>query len=73
MNSVKFQKDEKSLIIPNNGIEWNKMKSPKYMSGYDSGKHEVLLYFSSFVWKNSLFMASLDGNIYRLTNESKLK
>ena len=75
-----FYKHEPSFIISNDGTQ----KGPGYVSSYDylddsndgefvlGAFHHIQWGFFSFIWKNSLFLVSGDGNIYRLTNEGKL-
>ena len=79
--SVRFYEDEQSFIISNDGSK----KGPGYMSAYEAsagygddisyivGAHHLVQYkFSPFIWKNSLFLVTTNGNIYRLKNEGKL-
>lgn len=76
-----FYKDEQSLIISNDGSK----KGPGYKSTYQASAgygderpyiiwahHLIQSGFSPFLWKNSLFMVTSNGNIYRLKNEGEL-
>ena len=78
--SGKYSEDERSLIISNDG---NK-KGPEYRSMfhlisinetsfYIGAHHDVQLPQSLFNWKNSVFVVTSEGKIYRLTHESKLE
>ena len=73
-----LHKDKQSLIISNDGTK----KGPGYMSaiqlssGYGDEEpftygdlHLIQFEFFPLIWKNSLFMVTNDGNVYRLTNK----
>ena len=79
---VKFYNHEPSLIISNDGNQ----EGPGYVNSYESDYydifsqelvmlgafHHIQYGFIPFIWKNSLFMVTRNGNIYRFTHEGKL-
>ena len=65
---VIFHKHEPSFMISNDGYS-----NYAYDLGNDDVQfHDIQFGFFPFIWKNSLFLVTSDGNIYRLTNKGKL-
>ena len=78
---MEFYKDEGSLSIWNDGTKEGRGYQSKFQlynknadcSGIIGAHHLIQNIFSSFIWKNSLFMVTGDGNIYCLSHDSKLE
>ena len=66
---VIFYKQESSFMISNDGYSNYAYDDD---DSYDVQFHDIQFGFFPFIWKNSLFLVTGDGNIYRLTNKGKL-
>ena len=55
---AEFYKDNRTFIISDNG---------------SATAHELMEWFSPFIWKNKLYVLDNNANIYRLNNKSKLR
>ena len=68
---VIFHKHEPSFMISNDGYS-NYAYDLGHDDYYDEQFHDIQYGFFPFIWKNSLFLVTFNGNIYRLTNKGKL-